>query len=118
MADLLRSREDARFRHVVQAVGSSSLDKAKAFVDTHAPTANPTLYASYSEVYANPDIDIVYIGTPHSSHFQNAMEAIRAKKNVLCEKPLTINAKQTEALIQAAKEENVYLMEGGFRMRN
>ncbi|KAH7403010.1 hypothetical protein BKA64DRAFT_439684 [Cadophora sp. MPI-SDFR-AT-0126] len=112
VADLLRSREDRKVKHVIQAIGSSSLDKAKAFVDTHAPTTSPTLHASYAEVYANPDVDIVYIGTPHSSHFQNAMDAIRAKKNVLCEKPFTINAKQTEALIKAAKEEDVYLMEG------
>lgn len=57
-------------------------------------------------------MDVVYIGTPHALHSKNALDAINAGKHVLCEKPLTINAKETDALIAAAKAKDVYLMEG------
>lgn len=111
MSDLVLDRKDALIKHVVQAVGSSSKEKADAFVKKHAPSATPTLYASYEEVYKDPDVDIVYIGTPHSLHLKNSLDAIAAGKNVLCEKPLTINAKQTEQLIAAAKAKGVFFME-------
>jgi predicted dehydrogenase len=70
------------------------------------------VYASYAEVYNDPDVDIVYIGTPHVFHLQNALEAIEAGKHVLCEKPITMNAKDTRVLIEAARKKGVFLMEG------
>ncbi|KAG7106081.1 hypothetical protein HYQ44_014377 [Verticillium longisporum] len=61
--------------------------------------------------FADPNVDIVYVATPHSHHFQNAMLAIQAHKHVLCEKALTVTAEQTRRLVQAAREKNVFLME-------
>lgn len=104
-------RPDAPIKHVVQAVGSSSKEKAAAFVQKHAPSASPTLYSSYEEVYNDPEVDVIYIGTPHALHLKNTLDAIAAGKNVLCEKPLTINAKETEQIIAAAAAKNVFVME-------
>lgn len=110
--DLTRSRSGATTKHIVQAVGSSSKEKGSAFIEKHAPSSKPSIYSSYAEVYEDPSVEIVYIGTPHSCHLQNALDAINAGKNVLCEKPMTINAKETEILVKAAKEKGVFLMEG------
>lgn len=112
--DLIRDRSDATTNHIVEAVGSSSKEKGAMFVAKYAPSSKPTVYSSYAEVYNDPTVEIVYIGTPHSCHLQNALDAINAGKNVLCEKPMTINAKETEILIKAAKAKGVYLMEGKF----
>lgn len=117
--DLTLDRSNATTRHIIQAVGSSSKDKGTTFIAKHAPSSKPSVYSSYAEVYNDPNVDIVYIGTPHSCHLQNALDAINSGKNVLCEKPMTINAKETEILIKAAKAKGVYLMEGklDFRFR-
>jgi len=54
---------------------------------------------------------VIYVATPHSHHFQNAMLALQAGKNVLCEKALTVNAEQTKKLLEVAKEKNLFFME-------
>ncbi|KAH8694615.1 hypothetical protein BGZ61DRAFT_532674 [Ilyonectria robusta] len=113
VSDLLLSRTDAPTKHILQCVGSSSIEKGTAFLQKHAPTVAQTtkVYASYAEVYNDPDVDIVYIGTPHALHLTNGLAAIAAGKNVLCEKPMTINAKEADVLVKAAREKGVYLME-------
>lgn len=68
-------------------------------------------YGSYAEFVRDPEIDIVYVATPHSHHFQNAMLALEAGKNVLCEKAFTVNAAQAKILVKTAKEKNLFLME-------
>ena len=110
--DLTRNRPDATTKHIVQAVGSSSKEKGSAFIEKHASSSKPSIYSSYAEVYEDPNVEIVYIGTPHSCHLRNALDAINAGKKVLCEKPMTINAKEAETLVKAAKEKRVFLMEG------
>ena len=52
--DLVLPRTDAKAEHILQAVGSSSLEKGKAFVEKNAPDVSPTVYGSYAEVYADP----------------------------------------------------------------
>ena len=104
-------RKDAPVAHIVQSIGSSSKEKADAFAKKHAGSATPTLCASYQEVYDDSNVDFVYIGTPHSLHLKNSLDAIAAGKNVLCEKPLTINAKETKRVIAAAKTKGVSHME-------
>ena len=71
----------------------------------------PTVYGSYQEVYDDKDVDCVYIGTPHSFHRQNCLDAIKAGKNVLCEKPFAMNTKEAEEVFAAAKEKGVFIME-------
>lgn len=57
-------------------------------------------------------VTYITLGTPHSYHKDNALAAIAANKHVLCEKPMTVNAAETEVVIAAAKEKGVFLMEG------
>lgn len=68
-------------------------------------------YASYSAMAEDPEVDVVYIGTPHAFHLENSLMYMRAGKSVLCEKALTINAREAEEMIRVAREENVFLME-------
>ena len=119
VSDLLLDPEAHRdknaVKHVIQAIGSSSTSKAKGFWSKLSPNSNisePSFYDSYSQVYDDPNVAIVYIATPHSMHLENTLDAINAGKHVLCEKPMTINARDTEKLITAAKSKGVFLMEG------
>ena len=117
--DLTRFRPDAKANHVVQAIGSSSEQKGKAFVKEflldHASA--PTVYGSYEQMYMDPLVDIVYIGTPHSFHKQNCLDAIAAGKHVLCEKAFGITASEAREVFAAAeKKGGIFVMEA-LRMR-
>jgi predicted dehydrogenase len=72
----------------------------------------PDYYISLSEFIKNKNIDVVYIATPHPQHYEQALACLENKMAVLCEKPMTINAKQCEELVQASQQNNVFLMEG------
>ena len=90
------------------AVGSRSQETADAF----AKKWNiPRAYGSYSELIADPNIDLVYIGTPHSHHFDVTREALLAGKPCLVEKAFMANARQAEEVIHIAKERGVFLAE-------
>lgn len=98
--------------HKVVAVASSrSKDSAASFLQKVKAPQGATTYGSYHELVADPDVDIIYVATPHSHHFQNAMLALEAGKNVLCEKALTVTASQTHKLINKAREKNLFFME-------
>ncbi|WP_111976724.1 Gfo/Idh/MocA family protein [Algibacillus agarilyticus] len=91
------------------AVASRDVNRGKAFAQQyHAAVA----YQSYADLLADPLVDVVYIATPHMFHFETAKQCIMAGKAVLVEKPMTINVKQSEALIELAREKSVFLMEG------
>ena len=94
---------------VLGAVGSRNVDTAKEFANKYGCDA---YYGSYEELYADPNIDVIYVATPHSFHLQNGTDALKAGKPVLSEKPLTMNIGQTEELLNTAKELDIYLMEG------
>ncbi|KAF4983126.1 hypothetical protein FZEAL_1393 [Fusarium zealandicum] len=99
-------------RHEIVAVASStSAERAGDFIKRINGPSSATLYGSYAELVADSNIDIIYVATPHSHHFQNAMLAVQAGKNVLCEKALTVTASQTKKLYEAAKAKNVFFME-------
>lgn len=102
---------DAKATHKITAIGSSSISKAEAFISSNIKNNTPKPYASYDEVFADENVDIVYIGTPHPFHKDIALRAIKAGKHVLCEKPMTLNYKDSKELIEAAKQHKVYLME-------
>lgn len=105
-----RDRND--IEHVIlAAASSSSADRAKEYLKEVNASESAKAYGSYKELVADSNVDIVYIATPHSHHYQNAMLCLDAGKNVLCEKAFTANAKQAELLIKKAKEKNVFLME-------
>ncbi|KAK4204660.1 putative oxidoreductase [Triangularia verruculosa] len=99
-------------RHEVVAVSSSSSkDRAAEFIKKVDAPSSTKAYGSYHELVADPDVDIIYVATPHSHHFQNAMLALDAGKNVLCEKSLTVTAAQTRKLIETARSKNLFFME-------
>lgn len=104
-------RADAKAKHVIQCIGSSSLEKGKDFAAKYCPKASPAIYGTYEQVYNDPNVDCVYIGTPHSFHRQNCLDAIAAGKNVLCEKAFTINAKEATEVFDAAEKKGVYIHE-------
>ena len=90
------------------AVGSRSQDTADAF----AKKWNiPHAYGSYSELIADPEVDLVYIGTPHSHHFDVTREALLAGKPCLVEKAFMANVRQAEEIINLAKEHKVFIAE-------
>ena len=90
------------------AVASRSDSSAREFASRHGI---PRTYGSYEALLEDPEIDVVYIGTPHTSHLGNATAALKAGKAVLCEKPLTINSAECELLIERANAADRYLME-------
>ena len=93
---------------VLQAVGSRDLTKAKDFAASYKATH---YYSSYEEVAADPEVDVIYIATPHVFHFDNTMMCLQAGKAVICEKPFAMNLKEVEIMIKTAKEKKLFLME-------
>jgi predicted dehydrogenase len=90
------------------AVASRSINKAKDFGTKHKAKK---MYGSYQELMNDPNIDIIYIATPHDSHKNLTIESLESGKHVLCEKPIAINYEQTKAMIDASKKQNKFLME-------
>jgi predicted dehydrogenase len=106
----IRGVHDVR-HEVVAAASSSSKERAGDFLTKVKAPSSAKAYGSYHELVADPDVDIVYVATPHSHHFQNAMLALEAGKNVLCEKALTVTASQARKLVEAARTKGVFFME-------
>ncbi|KZL67791.1 nadp:d-xylose dehydrogenase [Colletotrichum incanum] len=101
--------------HEITAVSSSKDTKrALEFLSRidHPLPAGVTTYGSYGALVQDPNVDIIYIATPHSHHFQNAMLALQAGKNVLCEKALTVTAEQARRLCATAREKELFFLEG------
>ena len=90
------------------AIGSRSLEKAEAF----ARQWNiKQAYGSYAELIADPDVDLIYVATPHSHHYDVTREALLAGKPCLVEKAFMANARQTEEILALAHERQVFLAE-------
>ena len=92
----------------VAAVGSRRRETAEAFGERFGV---PNRHDSYEALVADPDVDVVYVGTPHPMHHEDAMLALRAGKHAMVEKPFTMNAAEAEALVAEARERGLFLME-------
>lgn len=92
----------------LSAVASRTAEKARAFAAEYGISK---AYGSYEELAADPEIDAVYIATPHSEHAHDMRLCIEHGKNVLCEKPFTVDAKQAAAIFELAREKHVFIME-------
>jgi predicted dehydrogenase len=90
------------------AVGSRSKEKAESFGDEFAAAHR---YGSYEQLVNDPLVDAVYIATPHTAHYADTVLSLNAGKPVLCEKPFTLNAKETSALIKLSRSKNIFLLE-------
>lgn len=91
------------------AVGSRRQQSARAFADQYDGTAQT--YGSYDEVAADPDVDVVYVATPHALHFDNVMACLAEGKAVLCEKAFTLNAADSLLVVEEARRRGLFLME-------
>jgi predicted dehydrogenase len=89
-------------------VGSRSQESADAF---GARFNIPHRHASYESLANDPDIDVIYVATPHPLHEDNSLLCLNAGKAVLCEKPFTINANEAKTVIYCARQANLFLME-------
>ncbi|SBS70039.1 Gfo/Idh/MocA family protein [uncultured Microbacterium sp.] len=92
----------------VAAVGSRSTDSARAFADQYGI---PRAHGSYDDLIADPDVDIIYIATPHSHHLEPAVAALEAGKHVLIEKPVTLDADEATAIRDVAAGHGLLAME-------
>lgn len=93
---------------VVTAVGSRSQQAADRFGDKLGVERR---HGSYAQLVTDPDVDVVYVATPHPGHHDAAMLAIGAGKGVLVEKPFTMDVGEATELVEAARAKGVFLME-------
>lgn len=104
MAEALSPLDEAE----VLAIASRSLEKARQFADERGISR---AYGSYEELVEDPDVDLVYVATPHSHHYPHARLALQHGKPVLVEKAFTANAREAEALLTLAHERHLFITE-------
>lgn len=90
------------------AVGSRSSERAEKFADEFDI---PYRHGSYADLASDPDVDAVYVSTPHPFHKEYSILCMEAGKPVLCEKPLAINAQEVREMIECARKSKIFLME-------
>ncbi|XP_048473606.1 trans-1,2-dihydrobenzene-1,2-diol dehydrogenase [Rhincodon typus] len=95
--------------HQAVAVASRDSSRSREFAERHQI---PKSYGSYRELAADPDVDIVYVGIINPEHLKVALLMLNAGRNVLCEKPLAMNLREVQQLVSAARDKNLFLMEG------
>ena len=94
-------------RHRIASVYTRNAERRQAFADAYGAFAAP----SAAEAIARPDVDGVYIVTPHNSHYEYTLQALNLGKPVLCEKALTTDAGKAEEMIRLSREKGLYLAE-------
>nr|MCW2728503.1 oxidoreductase [Aeromicrobium sp.] len=97
------------------AVGSRRPEAAKDFADRHGAARS---HGSYEALAADPDVDIIYVATPHGRHLDDVRLCFEAGKNVLCEKALTLNADDTATLVAEARAHGVFFAEAMWMRTN
>lgn len=90
------------------AVGARDIKRAEEFAQKYGIKK---AYGSYEELVKDERIDLVYIATPHSHHYQHGKLCIENGKNILCEKAFTVNEEQARELFRLAKEKNIFITE-------
>ena len=100
----LRNLDDCE----LYGIGSRSEENADAFSGEYSV---PKSFHDYESLASDPDIDVIYIATPHSLHKENCLMCLEHGKSVLCEKPFTINSAEAAAVINFARERRLFLME-------
>ena len=97
-----------RHDHKIIGCAARNIENSEKFAATHDI---PTFYGNYQELLNDQRVEIVYIGSINTCHFENCKEAINAGKHVVCEKPLVLNSEEAVVLFDLAKEKKVFLME-------
>ena len=104
MADTITKMNDVK----AYAIAARDTERAAAFAKKYGFTK---FYGSYEEMLKDPEVQLVYIATPHSHHYKCAKMCLEAGKHVLCEKAFTVNADQARKLFALAKEKNLLITE-------
>lgn len=104
----LQTQDLAENGFTVQAVGSRNAESSKAFSEKFGI---PTAHASYEALVADPDVDVVYVASPHTYHHAHALLALNAGKHVLVEKPFTINAREAQDIFALAEAKGLVALE-------
>ncbi|MFN9380696.1 MAG: Gfo/Idh/MocA family protein [Bacteroidota bacterium] len=94
--------------HSITSVASTNIERARAFADKYKLSS---FYGDYREMLVNEKLDIVYIASPHSFHFEQAKMCLDLGISVLCEKPVTIHSGQLKQLLTLAAEKRLFFME-------
>jgi predicted dehydrogenase len=103
-ADGVMTLPDAR----LAAVGSRDQSRANAFADKYGI---PNRHDIYESLVRDPEVDAVYVATPHNFHREHSLLALNAGKPVLCEKPFTINEREAREVVETARSKRLFLME-------
>ena len=106
-------------KNMVQALNQSSEAEVVAVASRTQARAEdfgrrwniPVRYGSYQALVEDPNVDVVYIATPHNLHYENMKMCLHAGKHVLCEKAFTLNSKQAKECVRLARQKNLFLME-------
>ncbi|QCT70325.1 Gfo/Idh/MocA family protein [Eubacterium maltosivorans] len=93
----------------IYGVYNHHVEKGRAFAHEYGVQK---VFESEEALLADPEVDVVYIGTPHNYHYATLMRAVEAGKHVFCEKAITVNARQLETVAALASEKGVVVMEG------
>ncbi|WP_030490096.1 Gfo/Idh/MocA family protein [Micromonospora chokoriensis] len=97
------------------AVGSRTSDSARRFADTYGAKR---AYGSWAELAADPEVDAIYVATPHAAHYEAAMTCLTAGRAVLLEKPFTLDLATSTELVETARAAGVFLMEAMWMRTN
>lgn len=92
----------------IEGVANRHVEKARTFAAAHGV---PRVYQTFEELYADPDIDAIYITTPHNTHIGFLRGALAAGKHVLCEKSITLNSEELAEARELARANHVVLMD-------
>lgn len=90
------------------AVGSRDMERAQKFA---AEFGFSKFYSSYEELAKDPDVEVIYVASPHSYHKEHTLLCLRNRKNVICEKAFGINTGEVEEMIKEARKQDLFLME-------
>lgn len=101
------ARDIIKGNHKIVSVYSRNIEKARTFADKFGAEA----FNDFDSAVNREDVDGVYIATPHTSHIEYAVRAMKLGKPVLCEKPVGVSLKEVEAAIETSKSENIYFCE-------
>lgn len=108
MAKAVKALEQKNLGVELYAVAAREPEKAKRFAESHGAAKS---YGNYKNLAADPFVDLIYIATPHSLHYEHALLCIEAGRNILVEKAFCANAKQAAGIIAKAKDKGVFLCE-------
>lgn len=98
----------AHSRQIIAAVGSRNPEKARQFAEAHGIGR---AYGGYEDLVTDPEIDVIYVATPHNMHHPHVLLALAAGKHVLVEKPIALNRAQSDEMVALARAKGLFLAE-------